>query len=226
MTQHRPRPRNWLHISFHQHRTSFGLIRECGPFGLTQKHRLLGASHSALSRALAYDASPWRFNNSVDSDLGPKARNISAQGIALGRRKPPGNNVLPSPHRSARDQRSGAERWGESGRQLPFSLTIPGPLALAGMGRTVGAIKPLGMDRAFGPKAKTAELLNIYGLASYFNGPELPACITSYEIRIAQDAQNRHGSCLIRLGFCLVNACPEPERGPACFFDDTPTESA
>ena len=75
-----------------------------------------------------------------DLVLGPKARPISALGNAQGTRKPIRGKQLPSSHRSAPGPFGpGAERWEESGRASTFSSSRPRPLALAGMGHTVGA---------------------------------------------------------------------------------------
>ena len=75
-----------------------------------------------------------------DLVLGPKARPIPALGNAQGTRKPIRSKQLPSSHRSAPGPFGpGAERWEESGRASTFSSSRPRPLALAGMGRTVGA---------------------------------------------------------------------------------------
>ena len=75
-----------------------------------------------------------------DLVLGPKARPITALGNAQGTRKPIIIKQLPSPHHSAPGPFGpGAEWWGESGRASSFSSSRPRPLALAGMGRTVGA---------------------------------------------------------------------------------------
>ncbi len=75
-----------------------------------------------------------------DLVLGPKARPIPALGNAQGTRKPIRSKQLPSPHSSApRPKGRGAELWGESDRSSSFSSSRPRPLALAGMGRTVGA---------------------------------------------------------------------------------------
>ena len=68
----------------------------------------------------------YSIDRFVDLALGPKARSIPAQGIALGRRKPMKNHILPSLLSQTPDQGSGVWDSRESGRGRSVCPYSPG----------------------------------------------------------------------------------------------------